>query len=1027
MKKKLLMLLLGSFVLLSQAIAQQKRITGKVTSAEDGLPLPGVSVKIKGKEVATQTSVDGVYAINAQSGDVLVFTFLGTITQERTIGAENSINLALRQDAKSLNEVVVTALGIKEEKKALGFAATELKGRDIAQTQRDNFLNSLQGRVAGLSVTGTSGLPGSSASVIIRGINSISGSNQPLFVIDGVPVDNKTSTTGTLAADRPGSQNAFSNRTVDFSNRASDLNPEDIESLTVLKGPEAAALYGIEAASGAIIIVTKKGRIGEARINYSNSFTIEDLYRFPEVQTTYSQGTGGVSNSNTLLAFGPAYAENTTKFNNIDGFFNTGFAQRQNLSIDGGTEKVTYRFSTSYATRDGVVPTTAYDRFNISLSGTAKWSKYITSETTLQYINTKNDKASKGNNSFLLGLLAWPSNDNMSNYLTQGGLRRRITSGSEIENPYFDINNNKLNDKGDRFIGNLGLIFDPTSWLKFTVRAGFDVYSTKYSIKYDPQSQRAGGVIGGSLDLSDDNTRNLSLQAFGNATKKFGKIGTKLTVGTAIFSNESNVLSVRGEGFLDPNFNSINNTTPGRVIPYQTLTQKRLLGVFGSFTTDYNELVYLTVTGRNDFTSTFTKANRSFFYPSANLSFLFTEIKPLKELLGNVVSFGKLRASAAQVGKDARPYSLFPALESQNTTGGGFLYGFTGPNPDLKPEKVTSYEFGGEIKFLKDRIGIDVAYYKTKSENQIINGLRVSYATGFILRNVNGGILNNNGIEISLNAQPILSDNFTWNTILNFDSKNSKLVTLSDQITEFYDSDTFLFSNVRNGSRVGGPLTTFTGNSYQRNKNGDILISPSSGLPLTETLFNVVGDRNPDFTLGWSNNFTYKNFNLNFLIDVKRGGDIYNATGLYMYINGFSTQTLDRETPRIVTGVLKDGRENSDNPTVNTIQVTPYLNNDYYRSIADEQFIEKDVNWVRLRDVTLRYQLPQSLLARQKLFKSASIFATATDLFMLTNYSGADPGVNGNTAATSGSGGSGIDYGNLSAPRVFNFGINIGL
>ncbi len=1026
MKKNLLTLLFGMFFIIGQSIAQDLTITGTVTAADDGLPLPGVSVKIKSSGLGTQTNVDGKYTIKAKTGDVLVFTYLGTVTQEKAVGSALVINASLAQDARALDEVVVTALGIKQEKKSLGYAATEVKGAEIAKTQRDNFLNALQGRVPGVSVTSTSGLPGSSASVVIRGINSISGNNQPLFIIDGIPVDNKTFSSAGLASDKPGSQNALSNRTVDFSNRASDINPEDIESITVLKGPEAAALYGIEAGSGAIIITTKKGKAGSARINYSNSFTLEDLYKFPDVQSTYSQGSGGVPNANTFVAFGPAYAQGTPLFNNTENFFNTGFAQRHNLSIDGGTEKVTYRLSSSFSGRDGVVPSTSYDRFNINLSGTAKWSEYITSETSLQYINTANDKASKGQNSFLLGLIAWPQTDDMENYLGPGGIRRRVTSGSEIENPYFDINKNKLSDKGDRFIGNLGFIADPTKWLQLTARVGFDIYSSRYSVKYHPESNRAGGVIGGSLDLSNDNTRNLNLQTFARVKKTYGKFGTTLLIGSAIYDNRSDVVSVRGESFQDPNFTSINNTGIGKTIPYQTTTQKRLIGVFGNWQWSYNGLLYLTVTGRNDVTSTLSKENNSFFYPSLNTSFVFSELKKIQNFTNNKLSFGKLRASIAQVGKDARPYSLFPALENQGTTGGGFLYGFTAPSPDLKPEKITSYEFGTEIKFFKDRVGIDATYYRSKSVNQIIQGLRYSYASGYILKNVNGGELNNSGWEIQLLGTPIQTKDFSWETTFNFDMKKSKLVKLSDQISEFYDSDTFLYSNVRNGVRVGGPLTTFTGNSYQRNSKGDILISPTSGLPLTETLFNIVGDRNPDFTLGWNNNLSYKNLNLSFLLDMRRGGDVYNATGLYMYINGFDKRTLDRETPRIVTGIIKDGLENTDNPTRNNILVTPYLNNSYYNSIADEQFIEKDINWLRLRDVTLRYTITGEFLRKLKAFRSASVFATATDLFLISNYSGADPGVNGTTAATAGSGGTGIDYGNLSTPRVFNFGLSIG-
>ncbi|CCH55053.1 hypothetical protein BN8_04285 [Fibrisoma limi BUZ 3] len=1007
------------------ALAQDRTISGKVTSADDGAPIPGASVVVRGTSRGTTTDANGNFRIQAQSGQTLRFSFIGNTSKDVVIGNSDVVNVLLKQETNALNEVVVTALGIKREKRQLGYAVTEVAGQDLANSQRDNFLNAIQGRVAGVQVGASSGMPGSSSSVIIRGINSLSGNNQPLYVIDGMPISNNTIASNSFVSSRTSGQST-ENRTVDFSNRAQDINPNDIETITILKGPEAAALYGVEAANGAIVITTKKGRAGQGRISYQNSFTWQEPGSLPETQRVYGQGNNGVSQTTSYNAFGPRYPEGVQFYNNAENFLQTGFGQRHNVSFDGGTDRYTYRLSAGYTNSQGVIPTTNYKRLNISLGGTAKITDKLSLESTIQYINTDNRKVSKGTNSFLLGMLVWPANDDMSNYLNPDGSRRRVTTAnSEIENPYFDVNKNLLRDRGNRAVTNIGANYAATDWLTLTARVGLDVFSTQYLIKYHPESNRAGGVIGGALDQASDNNRTLTAQYFATAKRDFGKFSTSVRVGQAIYDYRYEVLATRGEKFLDPNFTSINNTDPLTQKSLTTLRQRRLIGVFGDATFGYDNLLFLTVTGRNDWSSTFPPANRSFFYPSASLGFVFTDLVP-QGAFRNALSYGKFRVSLAQVGKEAPEYSTSQAYESQTTTGGGFAYGFTAPNPFLKPEKVNSFEIGTELKFFNGRLGIDAAYYKTTSTSQIIRDLRISYGTGFILKTINGGKLWNNGVEISLTGEPIRTANFTWNSTVNFTKTNSQLVELAPGLPEFYSSDTWLYGNVRNGSRLGGPLTTLTGNSYVRNAKGDILISPITGLPFTETAWNVVADRNPDFVMGFLNSFSYKNFSLNFLLDIRKGGDVYNATESFLYRQGLSMKTLDRETPRIFTGVLKDGLENTDNPTRNTIQVVPYYNNAYYSALADENFIERDVNWLRLKEVTLRYNLPGSLLTRSRVFKSVGVFFTGTDLLLLTNYTGGDPGVNGVNTATGGSGGYGIDFGNLPLPRVYNVGINVG-
>jgi hypothetical protein len=389
---------------------------------------------------------------------------------------------------------------------------------------------------------------------------------------------------------------------------------------------------------------------------------------------------------------------------------------------------------------------------------------------------------------------------------------------------------------------------------------------------------------------------------------------------------------------------------------------------------------------------------------------------------------GKLRAAYAEVGKDARPYAYKPSLEYKTTSNGGYGYGFTGPNLNLKPEFARSYEIGAELTFLDDRLGLDATVYRKQTKDQIVNDIRGSYATGYILFNLNGAETRNEGIELTLRGTPILRNNFSWDILANFESARGKVLALPNELPESYVSDTWLFGNVRNGTAPGLSTRSLTGFFYLRNNQGQLLIDPTTGTPLRSNLFIDGGyDRQPDFSIGITNTFKYKNLSLNFLVDIRKGGDVLNATEQFLTARGLSMRTLDRDQPRVIQGVLRDGKENSTSPTANNIVLVPSVQTSYYSGISEELFIEKDINWLRLRDVTLNYLLPAKLLKRQNFVKKASVFVTGTDLLLFTNYSGLDPIVNGNTAAVGGSGAAGIDYGNFPIPQGINFGIRIGL
>ena len=1018
-RHKVFAVLLALFAAAPPLLAQQKLVTGRVT-AEGGMPAPDVVVYVRGTNTGTRTSLEGRYNIRAEPGQVLLFRTIGYAPEERTVGDADVINVELRKVATKLDEVVVTALGQTATVRELGTAQQTVSGAAIAESQRTNFVNALQGRVAGVQVTSTSGVPGASSMITIRGTSSISSSNQPLFIIDGLPMDNKTMNTSQLASDQS-SVTAFSNRGVDFTNRAADLNPDDIESLVVLKGPEASALYGIDAANGAIVITTKRGKVGGG-LDYNNSFAWATPRGTIERQRVY--GPSAVFGTTSFLYFGAPYADTTHFYDNIGGFFRTALTQKHNVAFSGASpdNRINFRLSTGLTREEGVIPNSKLDRLTLNGVSGIQVLKQVRADLAMTYSNSSNDQALKGENGPLIGLMIWPQTDNAANYLTPAGTRRRLSNvAAEVDNPYFSVNKNHNLSRNNRIIANLGLLVTPFSWGNLKSNIGVDNYTNQAEILRHPESALALSQTG-IIDRADDVTRSINAQTLFNVNPR--TIWRGLTVnaflGNAISDYKSTTDAAAGQNFLDPNFISINSTTIR--LPRTTISQKRTISGFGSVTFDWNRYLYLTATGRNDWTSTIPRPNNSFFYPSVSTSFIFTDAFPS---LGRFMT-GKLRAAYAGVGKDARPYADRPALLSATTAYGGFRYDFTGPNPLLKPEFARSYEVGTELGFFNDRLNIDATTYRKETLDQIVNDIRGSYATGFVLFNLNGASTRNTGVELSVRGVPIQTRDFSWDVLANFDRSRGRVISLPRNLPESYVSDTWLFGNVRNGTMPGLSTESLTGNFYLRNKKCQILIDPATGLPLRSAGFIDAAcggqkgyDRHPDFTVGLTNNFKYQRFSLNFLLDFRKGGDVFNATEQYLTARGLTMRTLDRFQPRVIAGILRDGLENSANPTPNNIVVIPGVQTNYYTSISEELFIERNINWVRLKDVTLQYIVPERYV------RNASVFVTGTDLFLITNYTGLDPIVNGNSAAVGGSGGAGIDFGNFPSPRTYSFGVKL--
>jgi TonB-linked SusC/RagA family outer membrane protein len=1001
-------------------------LRGRIRDAATGEPLAGVQIRVEGTTIGAQTGTDGTYTIvGVPAGSHPVTTRrVGYAPQRIAVtvpeAGTTTQDFALGRVATTLNEVVVTALGQTAQQRSLGVAQQTVQGADIAQSQRENFVNALQGRVAGVEVTSTSGVPGASSSITIRGVSSISSSNQPLMIVDGLPMDNRTLNTGVLGSDAS-STTAFSNRGVDFTNRAADLNPEDIESLTVLKGPEAAALYGIDAASGAIVITTKRGRPGGG-FTYSNSFRIESTRAKPELQRVYGPTlTNGAVGS--FFYFGAPYPAGTTFYDNIGGFLQKGGAQTHNLSFSGATAdgRINYRIATSSDRQTGVVRNSDYGRTNLTGASQAQITPWLNTDLSMAYTSATNNQVYKGDLGPLIGLMLWPQTDDAKNYLTPSGVRRRLTTGTasaEIDNPYFNVDKNKINSKNSRILANIGITLTPVSWGSLKTNIGTDSYTNQNLILRHPESF-AGFSSNGILDLADLITRNINAQtvlSFNNHALT-NSISISGLLGNAVSDFRSTTDAGVGTGFLDPNFVSINNTNLRS--SKTTIEQRRLVSGFGQVVVDFKDYLYLTATGRNDWTSTIPQGRNSFFYPSVSSSFVFSDAFPgIRRLMT-----GKLRAAYAAVGKDARPYAYRPSLEYKTTSYGGYGYGFWGPNLALKPEFAKSYEFGTELSFLGDRLGLDATVYRKQTKDQIVNDIRGSYGTGFILFNLNGAETRNTGLELTLRGTPILKNAFSWDFQANFTRARGKVLALPNALPESYVSDTWLYGNVRNGTSPGLSTMSLTGFFYLRNKNGDLLIDPANGLPVRSTSFIDAGyDRQPNYTVGLTNTFKHNRLSLDFLLDFRRGGDVFDATEHYLTSRGLATSTLDRNTPRVIKGVLRDGKEDSANPTINSIVVVPAAQTAYYTNISEELFIQKNINWVRLRDLQVSYNLPDGFIGS----RNASVFVKGTDLFLVTNYRGLDPIVNGNSAAVGGSGAAGIDFGNFPMPRGVNFGLRMG-
>jgi TonB-linked SusC/RagA family outer membrane protein len=1031
-------------------LAQNIRITGKVID-NTGQPVVGVSIMIQGTRIGVASDLDGNYSIDAPGNGVLIFSAIGMQEQRIQVQNRRVINVTMSESAQMLEELVVTALGIKKEKKALGYAVQDLKADEILKNKQTNVINSLAGKVAGVNITQSSGAAGSGSTIIIRGGNSASESrdNQPLFVVDGVIYDNSTVNSGNSGTDGV-TKNATS-----FGNRVMDINPEDIEDMSILKGAAAAALYGSKAADGVVVITTKKGSEGTVKVNFNTKYTYSWAAMVPEIQGVYGRGIydrTGAFTDYTTQSWGDAITGKA--YDNIGDFFKGGNIFDNSISISGGHKNGSFYFSYSNFNQTGIVPSTGYDKNTFRFNGEQKYGK-LTVNANVAYTTAYTEKTlttaglySGGGNGTMTALYGWARSDDMKHYLNEDGTKYRMFEGlqnlaDDVENPYWIVNKNILTDMNKRFTGGLSLSYDVADWFNVLYRLGYDTYNNGSFTYIAPGGAVVEIYQDGRLSKStrsyDYTTHNIML----NFQKKIADFDLSLLLGQSIESTRRNNMTHWGYDFSTEGTISFSNIVDDTKFFTESNSLKRMIGVFGEFRASYKDLAYLTVTGRNDWSSTLPIENRSYFYPSVSGSFVFSELLPKNDIL----SFGKIRASWAQVGKDADAYATNTYLWAPKTVSGSFVgtgNSWTGGSPNLLPEIQTSYEFGTEMRFLNGRLGLDFTYYNSTTKNQLASP-RLCQSTGYIFLTLNSGSVHNKGMELSINAIPIDKKDFKWDLTLNLSGNRGTLGDFLPGVGLFYVTDVQIGGVKAASIPNGGYFLGLTGDYWKRETrkegeteveipDGRYVVDETTGLyKTTKVTTNIIGNREPKFIGGLNNNIRYKNLNLSFLFDLRVGGDIYNGTEYYTTIRGMSKRTLDRQSVT-VSGVSSTSGE----PVSYTYQrgqtyiiggasySGEYMIQQYWSNYGENAYnFMTETNWLRLRSLSLTYDFT-SMFKKNWLIKGLSATVSGNNLWVWTNYNkGMDPEVSVSGSGTGGSGSMGIDYCGVPATRSLTFGINL--
>jgi len=1079
-------LYLFTTLMLSAALtsAQNNSVKGQVTGP-DGSPLPGITVQVKGTKTATATDLNGQFELSASHNATLVFTGVGFQEQSVKVDNRSSLNVKLEATTQQLSEVVVTALGVKRNKNDLGYAAQTINADAIEKGGQTDALKALSGKIAGVQVTSSTGTPGGSSYIQLRGANSITGDNQPLFVIDGVPIDNGQNYSGDPS---DGSNNVLFGAT--NTNRGADVNPDDIESITVLKGPAAAALYGIGAANGAIIITTKSGKAGKMQVDFSSSVTFDKVNRYPGLQNQWVKGSGGAIGkypSSNRYSWG-AKADTLTwtgvpndfdihgsldgksdpkgkipfvPYDNMRDFFRTAPSFINSISFSGGNNVATYRVGYTNLYQNSIVPTQNFQRNSLSFAGSLKMSEKFKVSTNLNYTRSNSTQPQNGSNTsgIMLGLTRTPIDFDNSNGATNAkdpkaylfpvgsdyaGLQRSYRFNGALgiyDNPFWTINKTPYTTDLNRLIGNVQLDYNIGAGFSALYRLGSDVYQDNRHQYYDVgSSEYSGGRI--FYDRYTYTSLNSDLiLAYSKELSENFKFDGK--VGNNFYSNNLNEIYTQGDGLVASDYNNMDNATVVKSSNF--VTPYRRSSAYFDLNFDFASILFFEVTGRNDWSSTLPPDKRSFFYPSANLGFVFTKLGSLQD--GKVLSFGKLRLSAAQVGKDAPAFAL-NGYYTKSTFADGYTSGITYPsdgvagfgrvttlgNPNLKPEKTTSYEAGLDLKFFQNRLGIDVTGYYSKGQDLIV-GAPLASSTGYTSQVINSGSIETKGIELQLTGTPVQVRNFRWDAFINFSSYQNKILKLADGVSQITLNG---FTGTTIAQIVGYGAASIFGFGYERDDNGNIVVEDRSGgaqyYPIAPAVQKFLGNTNPKFLLGFGNTFTFKGFSLYGLFDWKHGGKMWDGTRGSLSAIGTSDNTNNRGQMHLFKGVLGhlndagelvhndgSGNEAAGAGAVNNNSVPLseawYLGNGGGFGNLNEAFIE-DASYIKLREASLSYDL-SSLLTGNHFIKGASLGVFVRNVIVWTPYKGIDP----ETSLTGATSAQGIDYFNM--PGTMSMGLNL--
>ncbi len=1072
----LLFMALGTMFLYGQA----REVTGTVIGAEDGELLPGVSVAVKGTSVGTITNVNGKYAINVpQDGELLVFSFVGLLPQKVVIGNNQIIDVTMEQDLLEIDEVVVTAMGIRKEKKALGYSVQEIDANQISGAKNMDVSKSLQGKIAGVNVKQSSGMPGATSHVTIRGNVSLTGSNQPLYVVDGMPI---------------ASEKAFMENVGEGTNPSSrivDLNPEDIETISVLKGATASALYGLRAANGVIVITTKSGSAAKAAgkqtlVTVNSSFSTDRISRLPDLQSTYGQGNGGVLNLWSSGSWGPridtlqnyqSQADNLlfdnpyetsdgnpppqvpAVYDNQEDFFQNGYTFTNSVDISSATENARYSLGAGRTDQKGIIETTGMVRNNAKFNGffdlSDKWSASVSANVSSVDI----DKIPGGSNlaNPLFTVYFAPRTYDLTNkpFERAENPYQQYHYRFAMDNPYWALKNNNYNELTQRFFGNTSISFQPFDWMRINYRIGLDRFLTT---GHEVISLGSGGQGRGYPEFGmepaagqvDDYTyqrQELNSNATITFTKDFGEFGLDAVLGNEFYDITTKTHTMTGTNITIGGFDHISNT--GAQTVFMELTQQRVVGFFGSATVDYASMVFLTVTGRNDIVSNMPSGNRSYFYPSVSAGFVFTELDFMKDQ--QVLPFGKIRASYSQMGQAGALYAtrtLYTAKEDNEALGSGFLNNdFSFPyqgypaftlqstllSNELRPQNITSYEIGADLRFFENRVGIDYSYYYVNATDQIFN-VPLATSAGFRSEYRNAGELESKGHEVILSIVPIRSSGgFEWEILTNFSQNENMVLSLAPGV-ERVQTGWQNFSSVGAYAYEGHPYPVIFGSGYVRDDNDRIVVdsretvagepNPFYGMPLQGGDEKILGKVNPDWDLGITNTFRYKGFTLTAQLFYSSGGFISSGLTGLLRNYGAAQETEDRETPVVLPNAAKGYLDPATGDLIlegdNDIEFLK--GEDYYSTVlwGTEESKIFDKTLLRLKEVIFSYDMPQRWFTNT-FISSISVYANGRNLALWTDYPNFDP----ESSTAEGNGIGAFEYVSLPNTRSFGGGLKI--